>query len=159
MDGPTEFTLGSHMWGARWSEEACFIRRDCAIRSFDLAPGSVVIADYRTVHRGTRNASPSPRLLAMLVYGRPWWSDSVNYYEGRGDYGGFEDERVLWSDATPAERVASVTTEVAARLDSDDAAKRQRLVEQRTRMYWGLVARLQRLVEQRVRAGISGREL
>jgi hypothetical protein len=157
LDGPTEFTLGSHMWGTRWSEEACFKRQDCTLRSFELAPGSVVVADYRTVHRGMLNASPSPRLLAMLVYGRPWWSDSVNYYKGRGDYGGFEEERALWSDATAAARVAGVTTEVAAPLGAEGAAARRRA--ERTRMYWGLVARLQRLVEMRVRAGVGGREL
>ena len=35
--------------------------------------------DYRTVHRGTSNNSKEPRPVTMLIYGRPWWNDVVNY--------------------------------------------------------------------------------
>mmetsp|Transcript_8212 Transcript_8212/g.20160 ORF Transcript_8212/g.20160 Transcript_8212/m.20160 type:complete len:144 (+) Transcript_8212:1303-1734(+) len=35
--------------------------------------------DYRTVHRGTVNKSPARRPMGMLIWGRDWWSDSINY--------------------------------------------------------------------------------
>lgn len=47
----------------------------------------MVIMDYRTVHRGTLNKSGQHRPVIMLIYGREWWSDVVNY--GTGDYGGY----------------------------------------------------------------------
>ena len=147
LQGPTEFTLASHMWGSRWSEEECFMNENCDIRSFELNAGSVVIADYRTVHRGSANLSPSPRFLAMLVYGRPWWFDSTNYYKGRGDYGGFESERPEWEVATTEERRSTITAELATRISTEE--------EEQSRMYWGLVARYESLVEQRVRSRIG----
>ena len=74
-NGPTEFTLGSHQWGHRWADD-----EDGAVdRRFYVPRGSMVIADYRTVHRGTTNRSGKPRPMLMLIYGRDWWSDAVNY--------------------------------------------------------------------------------
>jgi len=93
-DGPTEFILGSHMWASTWFDDE---QDDCCedYKFTGMPPGSIVIADYRTVHRGTINLGTNPRPLAMYIYGREWWTDTVNY--GRGDYGGLK--------ATPAEQV------------------------------------------------------
>ena len=75
--GPTEFTLGSHQWGTRWSDDEA----DPTVTDtrFFVKKGSVVLSDYRTVHRGTVNTGSRRRPLGMLIWGRPWWSDTVNY--------------------------------------------------------------------------------
>ena len=41
--------------------------------------GTAILMDYRTVHRGTANKSNKMRPMAMMIYGRRWWQDSVNY--------------------------------------------------------------------------------
>eukprot|EP00656_Telonema_subtile_P036204 TRINITY_DN40165_c0_g1_i1.p1 TRINITY_DN40165_c0_g1~~TRINITY_DN40165_c0_g1_i1.p1 ORF type:complete len:382 (+),score=59.92 TRINITY_DN40165_c0_g1_i1:38-1183(+) len=84
QNGPTEFTLGSHRWGSQVAQEK-------ANRTFDELPiiapaGTGVIADYRTLHRGTMNRGSAPRPMMMMIWGREWWSDHVNY--GVNDYGG-----------------------------------------------------------------------
>ena len=130
--GATEFVLGSHQWGMRWAEdEDADDAAPAEERAFRLAAGACVVADYRTIHRGPAvTAGADPRYLAMLVYGRSWWADVINY--GRGDYGGFptparaRDER----DA----RAATLDDEPVDG-DGDDAAASAA----RWRMYWGLV--------------------
>jgi len=86
--GPTEFTLRSHAWGAQapglpQAPHNEGMEDDVLMA---LASGSIVIADYRTVHRGRKNRSKKSRPIAMFIYGRSWWRDAVNYDEG--DYGG-----------------------------------------------------------------------
>jgi len=81
-NGPTEFTLGSHMWGQEWRLE----EEGAIDRKFSAPVGSVILFDYRTVHRGTQNNGQASRPIAMLVYGRSWWTDAVNY--GPTNYGG-----------------------------------------------------------------------
>lgn len=87
--GPTEFILGSHAWGSDpphgfgLSSDRTGGEKDLRLV---LPAGSVIIADYRTIHRGTRNRSRESRPVAMYIYGRHWWRDAVNYLEG--DYGG-----------------------------------------------------------------------
>ena len=87
VNGPTEFILGSHMWADTWFDDE---QDDCCedYKFTGMPVGSVIIADYRTIHRGTINLATYPRPLGMFVYGRHWWVDSVNY--GRGDYGGLK---------------------------------------------------------------------
>lgn len=81
VNGPTEFTLGSHMWGTDWAaeEEAAGASGPHLDRQFFVPAGSVILADYRTVHRGRANTGPTTRPMAMLIFGRPWWFDTVNY--------------------------------------------------------------------------------
>jgi ectoine hydroxylase-related dioxygenase (phytanoyl-CoA dioxygenase family) len=83
-NGPTEFTLGSHQWGSVWSDDEH--NENVVDHRFTAPVGSIVFFDYRVVHRGTPNWSPDPRPVIMLVYGRPWWHDVVNY--GLFNYGG-----------------------------------------------------------------------
>jgi ectoine hydroxylase-related dioxygenase (phytanoyl-CoA dioxygenase family) len=52
-NGPTEFTLSSHQWSTDWQvDEAATTPVD---RKFDLPRGSMLLFDYRTIHRGTAN--------------------------------------------------------------------------------------------------------
>jgi len=81
-NGPTEFTLGSHQWGSVWADD----EGGAEDVKFFVPAGTAVIADYRTVHRGTDNRSGKRRHLAMMIFGREWWSDAVNY--GRANVGG-----------------------------------------------------------------------
>ena len=82
--GPPEFLLGSH----RRSDAAlnAALSREYASAALPLARGSVVLMDYRTGHRGGANLLERARTIAMLVYGRPWWRDAVNYDDD--DFGG-----------------------------------------------------------------------
>jgi len=54
-------------------------REGFPVRQFFVPAGSVVLGDYRTLHRGIENSSLEPRPVAMLIYGRDWWADAVNY--------------------------------------------------------------------------------
>jgi hypothetical protein len=107
--GPTEYILGSHAYSNS------HIKKDLAENheavAFAWPRGSVCLMDYRTVHRGGANlirTFSATRLLAMLVYGRPWWRDAVNYQHE--NYGGVE--RV--SEAIPGLGVGSEDAEAAA---------------------------------------------
>ena len=40
--------------------------------------GSILMWDYRTLHRGTSNDTNSVRPMLYLTYSRPWWQDHVN---------------------------------------------------------------------------------
>lgn len=108
--GATQFVLGSHRWGDVWDETD-----DDVEFAFPHDAGTLVLADYRTVHRGV--AVHDDRWLAMFVYAKPWWIDSVNY-EG-GDYGGFKVP-----DPRPVQTTALVEHDLERR---------------RWTMFWGLV--------------------
>eukprot|EP00617_Octactis_speculum_P007768 CAMPEP_0185796040 /NCGR_PEP_ID=MMETSP1174-20130828/160870_1 /TAXON_ID=35687 /ORGANISM="Dictyocha speculum, Strain CCMP1381" /LENGTH=231 /DNA_ID=CAMNT_0028491379 /DNA_START=658 /DNA_END=1350 /DNA_ORIENTATION=+ len=132
-NGPTEFTLGSAMWGQQWEAEEVRRGHDVTDHKFLVKAGSLIVADYRTIHRGTANLSPDPRVLAMSIWGRDWWVDSVNY--GNKDYGGF---------ASPPRPQAPGESEAQARAlsfqrgqlgpDSDELFEAKR-----RRFFWGLV--------------------
>ena len=87
--GPTQFALGSH----RHSRDGLGASVAVANRTFAVGAGSLIIADYRTLHRGLRNvaADQQTRPIAMLIYGRRWWSDTENY--AAANYGGFAPPR------------------------------------------------------------------
>ena len=75
--GPTEFCLRSHVWSEQWTEELHSSPQHRV--QFHVGAGSAVIADYRTVHRGLANLRATSRPVLMLIYGRRWWTDPVNY--------------------------------------------------------------------------------
>jgi hypothetical protein len=42
--------------------------------------GSCLLMDYRLIHKGTENRSDRVRPIFYIVYSRPWFRDSVNFY-------------------------------------------------------------------------------
>jgi hypothetical protein len=76
-NGPTEYMLGSHLESNKQMKETLSLEHQAV--AFEWPKGSLVLMDYRTVHRGGANTLEDPRSLAMLVYGRLWWRDAVNY--------------------------------------------------------------------------------
>ena len=129
-NGPTEFTLGSHVWGADVIAEE-ERRGDAVVDHRFLVPaGTAIVADYRTLHRGTQNRSGAPRPMAMFVWGRDWWTDSVNY--GMHDYGGFRTKLDVREELGETEEQAAALR----LLREEEGDWRRRGME---RMFWGLV--------------------
>ena len=44
-----------------------------------LAPGEILLFDYRLKHRGRANTTAAPRPLGYFVFSRPGLSDAVNF--------------------------------------------------------------------------------
>jgi ectoine hydroxylase-related dioxygenase (phytanoyl-CoA dioxygenase family) len=44
-----------------------------------LDRATAVIFDYRTVHRGTANRTPTDRPLVYCVFGKRGWQDTANF--------------------------------------------------------------------------------
>lgn len=76
-NGPTEFTLGSHVLGDdAWD----------AAKSWLPAPkaGTAIVFDYRVGHRGMGNKSDEPRPTLYLTYtNKPGWTDKDNFSRAR----------------------------------------------------------------------------
>ena len=130
-EGPTEYLLGSHVQSHSSVKAALGGEHVAAV--FEWPRGSVVLMDYRTVHRGGENSSPSTRTLAMLVYGLDWWRDAVNYM---GDnYGGAQrpDPQQLGS-----EHGRVVSRRIAQRHPSDAGLQKsdRRLMYEHCRGLW-----------------------
>ena len=65
--GPTEYLLGSHLESDKAVEQLLDQEHQAAV--FEWARGTMVLMDYRTVHRGGANSLGRSRVLAMLVVG------------------------------------------------------------------------------------------
>ena len=135
-------------------------------RVVPMYSGSVVISDYRTVHRGTTNRSPVPRPVAMLVYGREWWTDTVNY--GAGDYGGAAAEHrgdrmlrhVEWKHAASAPNAHRGVKSCGPRhsagdpsLTGDDSEGHVATAEEVRRFFWSCVTKWERGIAADLRKG------
>ena len=98
--GPTEYILGSHLATSATVEQILVQPHEAA--AFAWPKGSLVLMDYRMAHRGGPNLEVpgSPRTLAMLVFGRAWWRDAVNYM---GDNYGGADRGHFGQDAVAAD--------------------------------------------------------
>jgi ectoine hydroxylase-related dioxygenase (phytanoyl-CoA dioxygenase family) len=69
--GTTEVLPGSHR-AQVWD-------RNAATVAADVAAGSCLMWDYRTIHGGTANQSKLARPLLYATYGRAWWRDLANF--------------------------------------------------------------------------------
>jgi ectoine hydroxylase-related dioxygenase (phytanoyl-CoA dioxygenase family) len=73
LRGPTAFWLGSH----RWEGVDETLNADPIVP--ELARGDCLLVDYRTLHRGTANASSVRRPILYMAYARPWFFDQINH--------------------------------------------------------------------------------
>lgn len=100
--GPTEFWVGSHKESS-WKMVQDTLSSSTMtsttgvdfpnLRDTDeptgmvgptLSQGDVLIYDYRTCHRGTKNVSASTiRPMLYLMYARPWFAEHVNFGQQR----------------------------------------------------------------------------
>jgi hypothetical protein len=70
--GTTQVWPGSHLVVGSDDEELGYVDPS-------LAPGSVLLMDYRLLHRGTANVATTPRAVLYMVYARPWFRDTQNF--------------------------------------------------------------------------------
>lgn len=77
MTGVTRFWPGSHKSGSHQE----ISERDL-MQSVSIVPdyGGCYLFDARVVHGGTANYSDRERPIIYIVYSRPWWRDSTNFY-------------------------------------------------------------------------------
>ena len=50
-------------------------------QAFTVAAGSVILFDYRVLHRGLAHKGDQPRPVLYFTYGRRWFSDNLNFPE------------------------------------------------------------------------------
>ena len=80
--GPTEFFLGSHLraQAQKINEDISKAPNRFPLIAPSLSVGDILIYDYRTCHRGTRNLSgTSTRTMLYLMYARPWFAEHLNF--------------------------------------------------------------------------------
>lgn len=75
VNGSTAFWPGSHI-GGEPDEDAPFVTPEIPV-------GSLVIWDYRLQHQGMANCGSVARPLIFLTACRPFWTDHLNFGEGR----------------------------------------------------------------------------
>ena len=139
-NGPTEFALGTH----RHARDGLPFTGNANV-SFAVGAGSLIIADYRTMHRGSFNQAAEPRPVAMLIYGRRWWSDTENY-DG-ANYGGFGPPR----RADPQTEAGIRETLLAPLEHAADAASWTGAASRRN-LFFGLVNRWERSLHRELDA-------
>lgn len=76
INGTTRVLRKTHYTTGEFSDEELGIGIDPVI-----SVGSSLLFDYRLGHGGTPNNSENVRPLIYLIYTRPWFSDSSNYYK------------------------------------------------------------------------------
>ena len=139
-NGPTEFALGTH----RHARDGALFTASVNA-SFAVGAGSLIIADYRTMHRGSVNQAAEPRPIAMLVYGRRWWTDTENY--AGANYGGFGPPRQAdpQTEAGRRETLLAPLEHAADAMSWAGAASRRNL-------FFGLVNRWERSLHRELEA-------
>ena len=83
LEGPTEFIHGSHVW----CHDAAYVttpeRKAQAaaprVQPELMTPGSILVYDYRVMHRGGANQSAKRRPLAYVMYGLDATKDDWNF--------------------------------------------------------------------------------
>ena len=150
--GPTQFALGSHLFGGEIAPEAGLPERDYPPVSFEVGAGALILCDYRTAHRGLENSSPrESRPVAMLVYSRRWWSDSENY--GGANVGGFGPRRRFDPDSDEGRRETLLQPLAQQAEVSSDEARAAAAADHGRTLYFGLVNRWEASLVRELDAG------
>eukprot|EP01138_Halocafeteria_seosinensis_P004427 gb/GECG01004528.1/.p1 GENE.gb/GECG01004528.1/~~gb/GECG01004528.1/.p1 ORF type:complete len:179 (+),score=27.83 gb/GECG01004528.1/:1-537(+) len=93
--GPTQFVPGTHIHcTSEWEKEESlpsafdnFIANFCPEASLrildtDASAGTSLLFDFRTLHRGGKNAHPSARRpLMYMTFFQEWYYDKVNFHQ------------------------------------------------------------------------------
>ena len=97
------------------------------------------------MHRGSVNQAAEPRPVAMLIYGRRWWTDTENY-DG-ANYGGFGPPRRAdpQTEAGMRETLLAPLEHAAGAASWTGAASRRNL-------FFGLVNRWERSLHRELDA-------
>jgi len=81
-NGPTEIRPGSVNMTRNLKAEMlkAMVRKTLRpIARPELRRGSVLLFDYRVLHRGTRNASDEPRPVLVYTFAKPYYRDTLNF--------------------------------------------------------------------------------
>jgi len=82
IDGPTEIRPGSQFYTrdlAKLYMKAFLTKKLQPIVGPCLKRGSVLLFDYRTLHRGKGNNSQRPRPVLVFTFAKPWFKDLLNF--------------------------------------------------------------------------------
>jgi hypothetical protein len=90
--GPTEFVPGSHKIANASRDNELLKTNPKGVLSISplLDAGTILLYDYRVIHRGTQNCSDRSRHMFYLLYTKPWFNENINF----GDISIFEEEAV-----------------------------------------------------------------
>ena len=81
-NGPTSFRPGSHYLTIDLQKRFLLAAIKKELRPIEtpcLKKGSVLLFDYRVLHRGTANMSDSYRPMLVLTFGKSWYQDTLNF--------------------------------------------------------------------------------
>ena len=91
--GPTEIIPGTHLISNVDTVHNHLKNNNIkVVKDRTIAPlmkrGSILLYDYRVLHRGTGNKSGRPRYMFYMLYVKPWFKDHINF----GDVSMFSKE-------------------------------------------------------------------
>lgn len=81
-NGPTSFRPGSQYLTIDLQKKflAAFLKKTLKpIATPVLKMGSILLFDYRILHRGTANKTELPRPILVLTFGKSWYKDNLNF--------------------------------------------------------------------------------
>ncbi len=82
LNGPTQFRPGSVNMTRNLKVEMLKAMVRKTLRPIDgptLRRGSVLLFDYRVLHRGTKNSSSTPRPVLVYTFAKPYYKDTLNF--------------------------------------------------------------------------------
>ncbi|MEZ5543245.1 MAG: phytanoyl-CoA dioxygenase family protein [Pseudomonadota bacterium] len=77
MTGVTRIWPGTHRRGIEWKKQQPDLMDSLSVVP---EPGGCYLFDARLLHGGTANYTASERPILYLIFCRPWWRDSTNFY-------------------------------------------------------------------------------
>ena len=73
--GATQFCPGTHLM----TDAQCNSSEHHVFSFNPMKAGSLIMLDYRVLHRGVANTSKTLRPLLYMVFAKPWFKDSKNF--------------------------------------------------------------------------------